>query len=278
MVNKIEQNLISRAELARRAGVSRAAVTGVVASWPESCFSGKKVNSKSPECVAYLTKRGEKPAQTEVKEPGIDPFWPQALAYCSESGDWSVDGLRKYLKIGHPRAKRLIDTMRVGELLPGQPRHDDTQPFTADPLTRRSAQTVDTTDSVDAEIPHDLREFRDWTLEALLLKFGTHTSFSVWLKSIKELEAIEEKRLKNAQTRADLVSKELMDRVIEVFDTQHMRLLKDGSKSVTAEAVSKHQAGSTLEEIEVYVSKRLGTFITAAKNRVARLEIKGRGY
>lgn len=288
MVNKLE----SKAGLARRLGLSRAALTKVSKSWPDEAFVGTKIDLAHHTVVEYVKEHaaGKTQEPTKPAAMGLDPLWEHALAYCYESGDWTITGLKVRLNVGHSRAKRIIEAFKASELLPSMRRHAPpgvpAQPRVlktpkSDPLAAgvpRISNDSEGLDCIDAELPEDLREFRGWTLEQLLMRFGTHTGFKEWLRSVKEMEAIEEKRLKNDQTRGNLVDKELIGRVLDIFDTQHMRLLSDGAKSITADVVGKHQAGVLIEDIETYVSNRIGTFITAAKNKVARLEKTGRRY
>jgi len=273
------QKLLNRAQLAKKCGVSAQALTKIAKTWPEDAFVGKKVDVNHDTVAAYIAKHAQpKTPEPEAVAVGVDPLWEHALAYCYESGHWTVDRVKKHLGVGHARAKRIVDAFKANELLPGMKRHRPPQMPSQTTQTTQTTQEPDTLDSVEAEAPEELRDFLDWTMRDLLLKFGTHTSFSVWLKSLKELEMIEEKRLKNAQTRGELVTKDEVDRMFDIIDTQHLRLLKDGAKSISSEVLGKHQAGVHAEEIEAHVSKRMGTFITAAKNKLARLETKGRSY
>ena len=272
------KSLVSRAELARRCDVAPASITEAARGWPPEAFEGKRVNLAHPVVAAYL-KKHTAPKPVAVAQ-GVDPLWEHALAACHDSGQWTVTYVKRTFHIGHTRAKRIIDAFKLNELLPGMARHEPLK-MPAKPRAEVEPppqQTDETLDAVLAEVPEDLRELMNWSLYDLLTRFGTHTSFAVWLKSIKELEFIEEKRLKNAKTRGDLVDREIVDRVLGIFDTQHMRLLKDGAKSLASEAIGKHQAGVPVEEIELHLSSRMGTFITAAKNKVARLELTGRKY
>ena len=121
------------------------------------------------------------------------------------------------------------------------------------------------------EVPEDIEAFADMTLRELIRRFGTDVAFLDWLKATKEIEAINEKRLKNAQTKGSLVSRALVQNgVIDVFNSAHLRLLKDGAKSIAAGAISKHASGAEPAAIEAYVSDILGSFIKPVKNKISR--------
>ena len=110
------------------------------------------------------------------------------------------------------------------------------------------------------------------TLRELLERFGTDTAFVDWLSATQKIEAINEKRLKNAQTKGTLISRDLVKvGVIDTFNSAHLRLLKDGAKSIAAGVISKNSSGAELSEVEAYVSDILGSFIKPIKNKIARV-------
>lgn len=121
------------------------------------------------------------------------------------------------------------------------------------------------------EIPNDIEELADLTLRQLIDKFGTDVRFHDWLKAIKEIEMVNEKRIKNAQNQGRLVSRQLVETgVIDVINAAHLRLMVDGAKTITAAVLSKHQAGISEQDIEAYVSDTVGSFIRPIKAKVQR--------
>ena len=112
----------------------------------------------------------------------------------------------------------------------------------------------------------------DFTVREVFEKFGTESRFIDFLAAIQKIEAINEKRLKNAQTKGLLISRELVKNgVIDTFNSAHLRLLKDGAKSIAAGAISKHSSGAELAEVEGYVSDILGSFIKPVKSKIDRV-------
>ena len=91
------------------------------------------------------------------------------------------------------------------------------------------------------------------------------------LRSLKSIEDIHEKRLKNAQTNGTLVARRMVEvGIIDVFNSAHLRIMADGAKTIAAGVVSKHAAGAADAEIENYVSDILGSFFKPVKGKVAR--------
>lgn len=108
--------------------------------------------------------------------------------------------------------------------------------------------------------------FADMTLRQVVKKYGTEAAFSDWLKAIKLIEDIKEKRLKNVTAQDELVSKKLVQiGVIDIFNTSHIQLINDGAKSIAAGAISKHVSGAELVDIEHFVADQISTFIKRMK-------------
>ncbi len=106
----------------------------------------------------------------------------------------------------------------------------------------------------------------------LIEQFGTDTRFIDWLNATQKIEGINEKRLKNAATEGKLIARELVENgVINIFNSAHLRLLKDGAKSITAGVLSKHGGGAELAEIELFVTDILGSFIKPVKSKIVRI-------
>jgi len=109
--------------------------------------------------------------------------------------------------------------------------------------------------------------FGDMTLKQVVKKYGTEPAFSDWLKAIKLIEDIKEKRLKNVTVQDELVSKKLVQiGVIDIFNTSHIKLINDGAKSIAAGAVSKHVSGAELVDIEHFVADQISSFIKMMKS------------
>lgn len=134
---------------------------------------------------------------------------------------------------------------------------------------RKKEPPYEVTNKSDIEFPEEIQGFLDFTLRDLITKFGTDLRFLDWLNATQKIETINEKRLKNAQARGDLVSKALVKKaVIDEFNSAHLRLMKDGAKSIASGVISKNASGSELSEIEAYVSDILSSFIKPIKRKI----------
>ena len=115
-------------------------------------------------------------------------------------------------------------------------------------------------------VPAGIEEFIDYTLRELIMQFGTDIRFVEWLKATKEIEIINEKRIKNAVMTGKLVSRDLVKKgIYDPVNSAHTRLLTDGSKTIAKRVVAKHEAGANIQELEVFVSEQIATHFKAMK-------------
>ena len=121
------------------------------------------------------------------------------------------------------------------------------------------------------EIPTDIKDFADMTLNELIQKFGTDTAFVEWLRATKSIEDINEKRLKNAVTQGELVDRKLIKKgVIEPFDTAFNKLLTDGAKTIARRVSSMANSGRPVVDCEKFVTGQISSFIKPMKAKIAR--------
>jgi hypothetical protein len=98
------------------------------------------------------------------------------------------------------------------------------------------------------DIPADITDFLHMTLKDVVDQFGTSTGFVDWLKATKDIEMINEKRLKNAQTMGELVSRKLVKiGIIDPIESAHIKLMTAGAKTITVRLDAMSKAGRTHE-------------------------------
>ena len=117
------------------------------------------------------------------------------------------------------------------------------------------------------DIPENMSHMLELPLREVIEKFGTDARLVDWLNAVKKIEDINEKRLKNAKIEAELVNRHLVAKIIDIFNSANMKILKDGSKSIAAGIISKHLEGSNQAECEAHASDIMSSFIKPAKER-----------
>jgi hypothetical protein len=236
--------LISKTEFAKRCGVKLSNITrwfqgpGLMAGATNS----GKVDWEHPAAQAYYKRH----------QPD-DPLLESARALCEQEGRRTPDLLVTALGIGQDRALAILKSM--------EPLAD---------MGDREISKLYVTDK-DQEAPEDIESLAELTLRELINRYGTADRFRDWLRAVKEIEAINEKRIKNAMTLGKVVSRSLIDKaVMDPINSAHLRLMTDGAKTITATVIAKHNSKINDQAIEALVSDLIGSFIKPAKNRIIR--------
>lgn len=277
------KKLVSKSEFARMAGVRPSAVTKACSNALKDSMDGKRIDAAHPEAVKYLDGHNQAPPPPPPAT-GIDPLYEQIVAFCRVKGKFTITPVQLKFKIPFNRAKKIIQTIKAaGVVLDGsEPTPPAVEPESDKSFLRghaaknAKAKQAPPPPPIDVEemlheIPEDIRAFADMSLRELVSRFGTDTRFCDWLRATKSIEDINEKRLKNAVSRGELVSRDLMKiGVIEPIDAAHRKMLTDGAKTIARRLTAMHDAGRSLEDCEEFVVDQISSFIRPVKSKVAR--------
>jgi len=114
--------------------------------------------------------------------------------------------------------------------------------------------------------------YANMTLRVVVKKHGTDVAFSDWLRAVKLIEDISEKRLKNDQMVSELVNRRLvLECLIEPLDVTFGNLLTEGVKIITSHVATMSSAGSTVEDCEKFVAYQISSFIKLMKAESLRM-------
>jgi hypothetical protein len=265
------KELVSKAEFARMAGVTAAAITKAMKNRITCAVEGTRIDAAHPDAAAYLKEKTNQPTEAAT---GIDPLYEQAVAHCGNSGRYTASSIQRGLKIGYNRACHILATMKGAGMIPGEDNTTDVEPKPVKPIKQKAvAPPPPITDPEDMlhSIPEDIREFADMSLRDLVHRFGTTTAFKDWLAATKMIEDINKKRLENAKTQGELVSRYLVKiGIIEPIDAAHIKLLTDGAKTIARRVTAMTAAGKSVEDCEKFVADQITSFIRPVKAKVAR--------
>lgn len=250
------EELVTRAELARRAGVTKAAVTKQAQNGLSIACKGNRIDVAHPKVRAYVEK--QRADQTEA--------YASVVTYCLTAGVYTVAAIAKEFGCSQAKSVEYRDRMRAEGMVPEQPPH--VRGYAA----RKAKRAAEAPEEFIPNVPGaDITEFLELTLRELVDRFGTATSFLDWLNATKRIEDIAEKRLKNATTEGELVSRELVHRgIIEPIEAAHIKLLSDGAKTIAVRLVAMHEAGRTQDDLESFVRDQITSFIRPIKAKVRR--------
>lgn len=274
-------DLISRAELARRAGVAASSVTKACETTLKRACAGRKVDANHPDVIAYIQRRER--AAMEPSAPGLDPYYEEAVDVLRGMGNPTPKALRAPLGIGSVRAAALFKTIQATGVLtkPAPPPEPEPEPAPAAKPPRKPSgwtarrekqkQEAAAAPPEILEVPEDIQAFADMSLRELVERFGTDVRFLDWLKATKAIEDINEKRLKNAETRGDLVSRQMVRQgILDPIESAHVKLLTDGSKTIARRATAMHGSGRDMEDIEKFVADQVTSFLRPMKAKIKR--------
>jgi hypothetical protein len=122
-----------------------------------------------------------------------------------------------------------------------------------------------------ADVPDNMQQFADMTIREVVTKFGTDYRMVDYLRALKEIEVIDERRVKSAKARGELVYKELVTvGIIEPIDSAHRKMLTDGAKTIARRAVAMIEAGKPVDDLEKYIADTISSFIKPAKAKIKR--------
>jgi hypothetical protein len=269
------KKLISRAEFARQAGVSGAAVTKACNNALSPACYGKRIDAAHTLAVDYIALKLR--AQTPSAATGLDPLYEPVVEYCQVNNTWTKSAVQREFRISYARANSILQIMTANGLVNKDPVDVAIKPAAKITHVRGPVAAKETKkrlayseDSI-LEIPEDIQAFLHMTLHDLIERYGTDGRFVDWLSATQKIEAINEKRLKNATTEGELVSRKLVRTgIIEPIDACHIKLLTDGAKTIARRVTAMHSADRSIEDIEKFVMDQMSSFIRPVKAKVAR--------
>ncbi len=272
------KNLVKRIDFAKRAGVSAPTVTNLCKKRLKAACVGRKIDLDHPTVIEYLKKRDVGVAPEPL--PGIDPMYEAALRACWEANRFTPRHIRDTLSIGTERATAIWEMLKVTHSIPNEPSSPD-EPVSMSAITmagKESTRPVRRVLSAPTkrelglvEIPADIVQYLDMSLREIVTLHGSLSAFSEWLKATKTIEDINAKRLQNATTTGKVVSRENVRRgIIVPIEAAHVKLLRDGCKTMARRVVAMVQGGRGVGDIEGFLTDQVRSFIKPVKAQVAR--------
>lgn len=271
------QKLVTRAEFAELAGVSGAAITKAAAASLKAAKSGRYIDAAHPAAKEYLQNKTTEPPPPAAT--GLDPLYEEAIKICREADRWTANHIKKTMSIGSARASRIAAMIKAtnAKAAPATKREaqiDEHKPHVRGTAARREKMKAAPVEENDEplEVPDNIADYADMTVREIVAKFGTDTRFVDYLKALKSIEDIQEKRLKNEQTQGNLVQRDLIRiGIIEPLNTAHVKMMTDGAKAISVRVPAMSAAGEDNVTIEKYISGVISSFIKPVAAKVERV-------
>lgn len=242
---------------------------------------GKRIDAAHPAAQKYLEKHAPDPTKT----PAADDM-AVALAFCQANNIWSARAVMKGTDLSDRRARAAMTRIRDAGLIPsdavtakppgvklsGQAGRKDQKKRESLARLKAKAAGEETKPSEGlVEIPEDIRIFLDFTLREIYDKFGTETAFNDWLAATAKIETINERRLKNAKSEGELISRALVKtNILDRIDGMFVRMLTDGAKTIASRGAALIKAGKSESDLQKLVQDQLNSQIEPTKDRIAR--------
>lgn len=231
------RELITKAQFADVAGVSTAAIT-------KATKPGKLL---------------QKATVGDGRKMRIDPNHPAA---------------KEYLADRKQKGPKVTVTVNGGEELP----YDEyMEQLEAGPKLRGAGAAKETKKQISlynidpADVPDNMQDFADMTIREVVTKFGTDYRMVDYLRALKEIETIDERRVKSAKMRGELIHRDLVSKgVLEPIDSAHRKMLTDGAKTIARRSVAMVGAGKDADDLEKFIAEQISSFIKPAKAKIKR--------
>jgi hypothetical protein len=217
-----------------------------------------KLAGVTPVAITYATKPSRplyKATVGEGRKMRIDPNHPAAVAYLNDftqkkpAVTVSVNG-----GDGMPYDEFIKEPAKVGAGAAKEARK------------KLSLYNID-----PADVPDNMQDFADMTIREVVAKFGTDYRMVDYLRALKEIETIDERRIKSAKMRGELVHRDLITRgVLDPIDSAHRKMLTDGAKTIARRSVAMIGAGKDADELEKFIAEQITSFIKPAKAKIKR--------
>lgn len=281
--------LVTKSQLAKLAGVAQSAISVIIKRRLKPAMVGKRIDVNHPLVVKYINDR---PSKTKGK---TDFLYQDAVELCRSKNKFTISLISRKLSIGYARADRIFAMMHAlgTDVMPPPEPEPETPPPPPTPIVKvepeisthtlaktkkqRALNEINSKDNpletgtIIHEIPEDIRSFIDMTLRELIQRFGTDIAFLDWLKATKAIEEINEKRLRNAVTQGELVSRHLIKiGVIDQINTTHKKLLTDCSKTINKRVRAMTKSGRSENETEKFIVDQISSFIRPMKVKMVK--------
>jgi hypothetical protein len=243
------RRLYSRTEFARMANITKQAISKACRNQLAPACDGKRINAAHPAAVEYLARHG-----TSARTP--------------------LDGIAR-------RSDRAEPDPPIGPgraaAPPPDPVHSAQHPDeTGQPLPPRRDPSK-AVRLVSREV-RDVNEVADMTIREVVAKFGTVTAFRDWLMSLKKIEDVREKNLRNAEINGKLISIELVrTHVMGAIESMNRRLLADTPKTLARRLYAAAKSDVPIEEAERMTREIISSQLRPMADTAARVLRDGGG-
>ena len=127
---------------------------------------------------------------------------------------------------------------------------------------------VSTVEAMAARAPDEIRALFDWTLRQVVERYGSVPSLVNVLKAASLAATIDDKEVRTAQRRGELISRDLVRlHVVGAIDDSLQRLLQDSPQTLAHRARELVESGVGDEELEDTLRELIGAQVRGMKRK-----------
>lgn len=232
-----QARLVSRAEFAARAGVSKQAISKALKGALRAALVGERINVDHPAAAAYLASHGKRA-----------PTAPAARAP-TKARKRAASGPLTPTDQGAPVGndpERATAARRGGEQPPR---------LAADEGLEQLART----------------QYADLTVREIAEKWGTFTRFTDFLDALKTIAETTRLELQNEEKRGSVISREMVHKsIFGALDGMFSRLLGDMPRTISGRIFALATSGAPREQAEHEVRNLISSQLLPVKTRAAK--------
>jgi len=181
--------------------------------------------------------------------------------------------------IGSDRARKLVALIQNANIQDFEKpaaekvkREEKARPHTRGTAAKKQQAIQEDDEELFELLDRNVAQYADMTLRDIVRKFGTATRFAEYLRAMKEISMIEDREIKIAQTKGELVHRDLVSQlIIEPIDSAHVKLMRDGSKTIAVRMAAMHGSGADINEMQLVTSELIASFIKPVKAKVNKI-------
>ena len=240
MVNK---PTISRAELAAKVGVTRAAVTKACKGPLQAAISGTKLDATHPAVVGYIKKKLTSKTLKAAKAAIVKKA--EAATKKKTAAKKKTSQIAKRKKTIEATKAATAKKNAVSKEPPAAPKDPPASSSKESEAVNEEAARIQSYFHDDVEIESLL----SMSLRDIVNQFGSGAQFKDYTTARKTLEEIRARRLKNQTTEGLVIPRELVSKTIfSALENTFLRLLQDSPRTITMRVMALAKAGGSLED------------------------------
>ena len=267
------RKLIAQSSFAKKAGVSRQAITKLKKTVLKPAFYGTSIDLNHPAAIEYLREKGN--VETEAPATDIDPYYETALQKIRDGTiPCTAEAIAKHFKIRRDRGRKIRDMVKTAGLIPQKEKTKTSKTRTVRTEEKKPPKNDEYAELPGmSDIPTELvMSLLDKPLRFIIDTFGTDERFKKWLDSRRVMEEIRLKNYQVGERSGSLIPRTLVqEKIFSILEASNIRLLTDAPRTLALRIGASAKAGVSDEELEKIAREIMESQISHIKAQALRV-------